>query len=209
MNLSDEFAVESVSAAASAADGLEDFGPPTFLEPLGVLLDAYGSAPLDDMGRTILRGGVVHSPRTRLRSNYWFARHPEIAEQRIAAPIVVVGMMRTGTTLVQRLLAADRRHYAAHGWEIGEAAPRIGWQPNTDDPRIGDAEAREEQTRAFAPELFSIHPMYAHEAEEEIMFLADAFLSHVPEASADVPSYRQWLNSADFTPAYENLRRRR
>ena len=60
-----------------------------------------------------------------------------------------------------------------------EAAPRIGWQPDDDDPRIGDAEAREEQTRAFAPELFSIHPMYAHEAEEEIMFLADAFLSHV------------------------------
>ena len=207
MNLSDDFALESVLTAAATADGLEDFGPPTFREPLGVLLDAYGSAPLNELGRMILRGGVVHSLRTRLRTNYWFAAHPEIADQRIAPPIVVVGMMRTGTTLVQRLLAADERHYSASGWEIGEAAPRIGWQPDDDDPRIGDAEAREEQTRAFAPELFSIHPMYAHEAEEEIMFLADAFLSHVPEASADVPSYRQWLDNADFTPAYENLHR--
>ena len=207
MNLSDDFALESVLAAAATADGLEDFGPSTFREPLGVLLDAYGSAPLNELGRMILRGGVVHSLRTRLRTNYWFAAHPEIAEQRIAPPIVVVGMMRTGTTLVQRLLAADERHYSASGWEIGEAAPRLGWQPDDDDPRIGDAEAREEQTRAFAPELFSIHPMYAHEAEEEIMFLADAFLSHVPEASADVPSYRQWLDTADFTPAYENLHR--
>lgn len=207
MNLSDDFALESVLAAASSADGLEDFGPPSFLEPLGVLLDAYGSAPLNELGRMILRGGVVHSLRTRLRSNYWFAAHPEIAEQRIAEPIVVVGMMRTGTTLVQRLLAADERHYSAHGWEIGEAAPRPGWQPDDVDPRIADAEAREEQTRAFAPELFSIHPLYAHEAEEEIMFLADAFLSHVPEASADVPGYRQWLDTADFTAAYDNLHR--
>ena len=207
MNLSDDFALESVLAAAATADGLEDFGPSTFREPLGVLLDAYGSAPLNELGRMILRGGVVHSLRTRLRTNYWLAAHPEIADQRIAPPIVVVGMMRTGTTLVQRLLAADERHYSAYGWEIGEAAPRIGWQPDDDDPRIGDAEAREEQTRAFAPELFSIHPMYAHEAEEEIMFLADAFLSHVPEASADVPSYRQWLDTADFSPAYENLHR--
>ena len=207
MNLSDDFALESVLTAAATADGLEDFGPPTFREPLGVLLDAYGSAPLNELGRMILRGGVVHSLRTRLRTNYWFAAHPEIAEQRIAPPIVVVGMMRTGTTLVQRLLAADDRHYSASGWEIGEAAPRIGWQPDDDALRIGDAEAREEQTRAFAPELFSIHPMYAHEAEEEIMFLADAFLSHVPEASADVPNYRQWLDTADFSPAYENLHR--
>ncbi|MXW60926.1 MAG: sulfotransferase [Acidimicrobiaceae bacterium] len=207
MNLSEDFALETLLAAARDTDGLEDFGPVGFQEPLGVLLDAYASAPLNELGRMILRGAVVHSLRTRLRSNYWFSAHPEIARQRIAAPIVVVGMMRTGTTLVQRLLAADERHYAACGWEIGEAAPRIGWQPDTGDPRIGDAEAREEQTRTFAPDLFSIHPMYAHEAEEEIMFLADAFLSHVPEASADVPSYRRWLNTADFAPAYENLHR--
>ncbi len=207
MNLSDEFALEAVFAAASSADGLEDFGPADFVEPLEVLLDAYRSAPLNELGRMLLRGSVVHSLRTRLRANHWFDAHPEIAEQRIAAPIVVVGMMRTGTTLVQRLLAADQRHYAAYGWEIGEAAPRIGWRPDCDDPRIADGESREQQTRAFAPELFSIHPTYAHEAEEEIMFLADAFLSHVPEASADVPGYRQWLNSADFRPAYKNLRR--
>ncbi len=207
MNLSDDFALESVLAAARAAEGLDDFGPQDFLEPLGVLLDAYGSAALNELGTMILRGGVVHSLRTRLRTNHWFATHPGIAEQRIAEPIVVVGMMRTGTTLVQRLLAADERHYSAYGWEIGEAAPRLGWQPDDADPRIADAEAREEQTRAFASDLFAIHPMYAHEAEEEIMFLADAFLSHVPEASADVPDYRQWLNSADFTPAYDNLHR--
>ncbi len=207
MNLSDDFALASVLASASSADGLDDFGPSSFIEPLGVLLDAYSSAPLNELGRMILRGGVVHSLRTRLRTNHWFAAHPEIVEQRIAEPIVVVGMMRTGTTLVQRLLAVDERHYSAYGWEIGEAAPRLGWQPDDADPRVADAEAREEQTRSFAPDLFAIHPMYAHEAEEEIMFLADAFLSHVPEASADVPGYRQWLNSADFTPAYDNLHR--
>ena len=44
--------------------------------------------------------------------------------------------------------------------------------------------AREEQTRTFAPDLFAIHPMHALEAEEEIVFLADAFLSHVPESGA-------------------------
>lgn len=39
------------------------------------------------------------------------------------------------------------------------------------------------------------------------MFLADAFLSHIPEASCDVPEYRIWLNDQDFAPAYRWLRR--
>jgi hypothetical protein len=75
------------------------------------------------------------------------------------------------------------------------------------DPRIADAEAREEQMRVFATELFAIHPTYVHEAEEEIVFLADAFLSHIPEASCDVPGYRSWVDTQDFAPAYRWLRR--
>ena len=116
-------------------------------------------------------------------------------------------MMRSGTTLLQRVLASDPRLACAYGWEVGEPSPRPGWDPAAADPRIADAEAREEQTRTFAAELFAIHPTYVHEAEEEIVFLADAFLSHIPEASCDVPRYRSWVDAQDFAPAYRWLRR--
>jgi hypothetical protein len=49
--------------------------------------------------------------------------------------------------------------------------------------------------------------MYAREAEEEIVFLADAFLSHVPESGAHLPNYRSWLDAQDFTPAYTYVHR--
>ena len=49
--------------------------------------------------------------------------------------------------------------------------------------------------------------MYAREAEEEIVFLSDAFLSHVPEAGAHLPVYRSWIDDQDFTPAYAYLHR--
>jgi hypothetical protein len=55
--------------------------------------------------------------------------------------------------------------------------------------------------------LFSIHPMYAREPEEEIVFLSDAFLSHVPESGAHVPRYRAWIDQQDFSPAYAYLHR--
>jgi hypothetical protein len=101
------FGVEPVLASAQKREGLADFGDLPFREPLAVLLDAYAAAPLSETGSRILRGGVVHSLRMRLRAQEWFRRVPAIANEVIAAPVVVVGMMRSGTTLLQRLLSAD------------------------------------------------------------------------------------------------------
>ncbi len=205
MDIRADFASSSLIADARRKEGLEDFGTGDFTGPLDVLTDDYAGAGLSDLGAHIVRSGLVHGLRMRLRATEWRRRFPEIAEERIQAPVVVVGMMRSGTTLVQRLLAADPRFACAHGWEVIEVAPKLGWDPSASDPRITSALERQEQTQQFMPDLFAIHPMYALEAEEEIVFLADAFLSHVPESGAHLPAYRRWIDGQDFTPAYDHL----
>jgi LPS sulfotransferase NodH len=194
-------------ADAQRKESLDDWGHGEFEPPLRVLLADYARADLNDIGVHILRSGVVHSLRMRLRAAEWIRRHPEILEEHITAPVVVVGMMRSGTTLLQRLLAADPRFGCAYGWEVVEVAPRLDHRFDAVDPRIAISEAREAKSRELAPELFAIHPMYAREAEEEIVFLADAFLSHVPESGAHLPHYRSWLDEQDFSPAYDHLHR--
>lgn len=207
--MDDPFRATGLAIAAQRKEGLDDWGPATFEEPLGVLTESYSSADLNDIGVHILRSGLVHSLRMRLRAQEWIRRHPEITDEVIVAPIVVVGMMRSGTTLLQRLLAADDRFHCAYGWEVVEVAPRLDydWPVQEDDPRIAISEKREATSRELAPVLFSIHPMYAREPEEEIVFLSDAFLSHVPESGAHVPRYRAWIDEQDFTPAYAYLHR--
>lgn len=207
MDSSSPFDVEAVLADAQRKEALTDWGPGEFERPLRVLLDDYGCADLNAIGVHILRSGIVHSLRMRLRAQEWIRRHPEILDERVVAPIVVVGMMRSGTTLLQRLLAADPRFICAYGWEVVEVAPRLDCQFTGVDPRIAISESREAKSRELAPELFAIHPMYAREAEEEIVFLADAFLSHVPESGAHLPHYRSWLDDQDFSPAYAYLHR--
>jgi hypothetical protein len=201
------FALAGVLADAQRKEGLTEWGPGGFEEPLGVLLDDYPGAGLNAIGEHILRSGLVHSLRMRLRTEEWIRRHPEILDEHIEAPIVVVGMMRSGTTLLQRLLASDERLHCARGWEVVEAAPKLDYDFAGTDPRIAISAMRENKSRELAPELFAIHPMYAREAEEEIVFLADAFLSHVPESGAHLPNYRTWLNTQDFAPAYDYLHR--
>jgi len=202
-----QFDETEILAEAKARAGLTRFGSDVFREPLRVLLASLAQSPLHPLGAQILRRSTLWSLISRLRAQYWFEKHPEIEDERIEAPLVVVGMMRSGTTLMQRLLASDSRHYAALGWEVRAPAPKPGAWPAFPDPRIAVAEKESEQARLHAPELFAIHPSYAHQAEEEIVFLADAFLSHVPEASCDLPHYRAWLDDQDFRPAYDYLYR--
>jgi hypothetical protein len=197
----------AVLADAQRKESLTDWGPGEFEGPLQVLLADYARADLNPIGTHILRSGIVHSLRMRLRTQEWIRCHPEILDEKVAAPIVVVGMMRSGTTLLQRLLAADPRLVCAYGWEVVEVAPRLDYEFTGVDPRIAISEGRESKSRNLAPELFAIHPMYAREAEEEIVFLADTFLSHVPESGAHLPHYRSWLDGQDFTPAYDYLHR--
>ncbi len=201
------FELATVLAEARRKEALTEWGPGEFERPLRVLLADYAAADLNAIGIHILRSGIVHSLRMRLRAQEWIRRHPEILDERVVAPIVVVGMMRSGTTLLQRLLAADPRFSCAYGWEVVEVAPRLDHRFTGIDPRIAISEAREAKSRELAPELFAIHPMYAREAEEEIVFLADAFLSHVPESGAHLPVYRSWLDEQDFAPAYDYLYR--
>jgi hypothetical protein len=202
------FDAGGLMSAAQRKESLDDWGPVPFEEPLAMLADSYSAADLNDIGVHILRSSLVHSLRMRLRAEEWIRRHPEITDESIIAPIVVVGMMRSGTTLLQRLLAADSRFHCAYGWEVVEVAPKLDYDFSAQpDPRIAISERREASSRELAPALFSIHPMYAREPEEEIVFLSDAFLSHVPESGTHVPRYRSWIDEQDFAPAYIYLHR--
>ena len=87
----EKFDQAKLLADARAIDGLEDFGDPVFYRSLEVLLKDLAQAPLNKLGANILSAGIVRSLANRLRLNAWFSRHPEIANEEIIAPAVVVG----------------------------------------------------------------------------------------------------------------------
>ncbi len=191
---------------AQRATGLSDFGEDGFREPLGVLLRSLREeAPLNEVGRQTMRGRVLESLETRLKAQDWFTRHPEILEEEVGAPLVVVGLMRSGTTMLQRILASDPRHYAAMWWETRFPAPPPDVDWSRPDPRIAPAEAEVAAILAADPKQAAIHPWDAQAPDEEIMLLEHSFYSHVPEAYTDLPTYRAWLNDQDWTPAYRYL----
>ena len=181
--------------------GLTQFDDPSPEEPLEVLTRALTvEACLNAGGRYYWSARLLGILVTRLRAREWFRRHPEILEESIHAPIIILGLTRTGTTLLQRLISSDSRFYSAAYWEARFPVPV------EDDlsgaQRIAVAKAEIDALLAANPDLASVHPFDAMGADEDILILDQTLLSNTSETLAHVPSYYQWLRKQDLRPAY-------
>ncbi|MGY8736722.1 MAG: sulfotransferase, partial [bacterium] len=188
--------------------GLEDFGDDHFLDPMRRLLSSLeDEAQLHAMGRVTMFERIVGSLVGRLSAQDFFVRHPEILEEEIVAPTVIVGLARTGSTMMHRLLAADPSVYAVRWWECRAPSPYPGSDWRREDPRIPDAYAEIDAILEAAPALATIHPWDAEGPDEEIMLLEHAFLSGVPDAFCNVPSYRRFVIESDMRDGYAYMKR--
>ncbi len=193
--------------AIQQAGGLRDFGDPTYrkgLEVLCVSLDE--EAGLSDFGRGLLRHKLIELLVNRLRIEDWFTRHPEIENETLAPPLVIVGLPRTGTTLLQRMLSCDPDLYSMHWWESRYPVPFPDEDLMSPIERMERARGEVRVMVEAMPKLIAIHPMDADQADEEVMLMEHSFLSSF-NAYAHVPGYMAWLHAADEKPAYDYLKR--
>jgi hypothetical protein len=199
---------EVLMAEAGRETGLGNFGDPSFREPMCRLVAALdGEAGLNDAGRAVYAQRIRDILITRLRAEDWFTRHPEILEEKIERPLVIVGLPRTGTTMMHRTIAADHRMFAPLWYEVRYPVPLPGTDFSAADPRIALAEAEVRAMLEASPELASIHPMDARGPDEDIMLLEQSFYSTVPESYAHIPQFGHWLERQDQRPGYRYLKR--
>ena len=198
---------ELLQAARDRAPGLSHFGDDNYQQALEVLTQALNTeAKLSATGVVMMRERLVGQLVNRLIMENYFQRFPEIAKIEIDDPLVIVGLPRTGTTMLQRTLAVDPRFYSAAWWETRYPAPLNGDSPKDASKRIEMAKAEVAQTIEAIPQILSIHPMNATLCDEEFMLMEHSFLSAM-DAYADVPSYTAWLDQQDQRPVYTQLKK--
>lgn len=196
---------DNLIKAARKTTGLHDFGKDFRDEPLDrLLLSIREEANLHPIGYFITRQRMVSLLSIRLRAEALFKKHPEILDQPLLPVWVILGLQRTGTTKLHRLLAADEQHRVLLSWEAINPAP-LGQRNGRKDKRIAVAKTSERALRLMAPGFFAIHPVEFNAPEEDILLLDTTFLSTTPEATMNVPSYAAWLENTDQGMAYEYL----
>lgn len=198
---------EEVLDEARAATGLDDFGGDDFREGLDVFCEAAtAEAQLNDFGAIAVRANVVGSLANRLKIVDHRNRHPEVAEERIDSPLIVIGMFRAGTTLLSRLLDQDPANRALLGWEAGDSVPPPTPEDHRSGPRLEAARAGQAILSQINPKLDAVHREEAGQATECLSILGQGFKSLLWEAVANVPSYGAWLHDVDHRSAYEHHR---
>lgn len=202
------FETQIVLDEACRRAGLDDFGDALFLDPMRRLFASLeDEAGLHAICRATMYERILGSLVGRLSAQDYFNRHPEILDEVVVAPTVIVGLARTGSTMMHRLLSADPKVYAVRWWECRAPSPYPGSDWRNTDPRIQDAHTEVAAILEAAPELATIHPWDPEGPDEEIMLLEHAFLSGVPDAFCNVPSYRRFVMESDLRDGYAYMKR--
>jgi hypothetical protein len=191
--------------AAAVAAGLDDFGDVPFTEALDVLLASLNDeAGLDAARAEAAAQTTVRLLVKRLRLVDDRKRYPAIADEVIRAPIVIVGLPRTGSTHLHGLLGQVEGVRTPRFWEMALPSPPPERETFATDPRIAQVDA---ELASTPTELQVRHPFAAGRPEQCNLLHDWAFMNQTPVASYHVPSYRDWLFDADHAPAYEAHRR--
>jgi hypothetical protein len=192
---------------ACARTGLDDFGDPAFLESLDVLVASLRTeARLNELGETVLAEMILGRLGQRLQIEDWYRRHPEIDDEAIEAPLIGLGLPRTGSTALSALLAEDPHARSLLTWQSGSPCP----PPSTvepPDPRIAATEAGYAMQMELMPRMQQLVPTSPTGPMECQELMALDFRAQYFQSFAHIPSYSDYLIDADLTSTYAYERR--
>ena len=204
------FTEDAVLDAACVRTGLHDFGDDGFRVRLRSMLEASEADDgLGPLGRMIVHQRVVRLLTNRLLFEDLLHRHPEITDIEIEAPIIVVGLPRSGTTHLVNLIAADTRRRSLPYWESLEPIPAPGDGPGRDgvDPRYTRCARSYDAQMTIAPLVRAMHHQYPEAIEEEIELEDLDFASYTLEWHARVPKWRDFYLTLDQHEHYAYMKR--
>lgn len=148
----------SLIDTAIANTGLDDFGADDWREPFEILVRSLDTeANLNLMGRLMTRSDLLLTLEGRLRIEDTYKRHPEIEDEVITAPLIIVGQGRSGTSMLQNALVEDPANGTVRNWEALFPCPPPEAATYTTDERIERADKLTTQWNRVAPTIEGIH----------------------------------------------------
>jgi hypothetical protein len=205
-----QFNAEVILDLARTRTGLSDFGPMDFLKRLEALCAEWDAdKELTGLHRMVLFGYLQRYASNRLLLQDAFNKHPEIDQEVIARPVIVVGLPRSGTTHLVNLLAADDRFHSLPLWESYEPVPMPSEPMDADgtDPRYRRCAETWAGMQQVTPLLAAMHPMNPEHIHEELELMGPDFASYNFEWLCSSPRWRDHYYQTDQTPHYLYMKR--
>jgi hypothetical protein len=175
--------------------GLDDFGEDGWRDHFRMLLKAIEEeAELNLIGRLLTRSDMLTYLEIRLQVQEAYKRHPEIDDEVITEPVFILGLGRSGTTILHETLSQDPQFRSVRRWEALFPWPAPEEATYETDPRIQKAADRVEFVHSISPEWRSVHAWGAEIPLEDIEFTYPAFFSEVWPLAFQIPSFERYFN---------------
>jgi hypothetical protein len=197
---------ENCIAHAMEMCGLDDFGGRTFEEGLGVLVESLNeNIDFPEAAAGYFQSVIEQLLVNRLQVVRLVKDHPRIEEERIEKPIFIVGLPRSGTTILHTLLALDPASRYLRNFETaGAVCPPPELLPSSPDPRIQSIHDATEGFYAMAPELRGINGLnfMALGTAECQNLMAHEFVHMGWSCGSSLFSHGSWVCQCDKKEAY-------
>ncbi|WP_159981332.1 MULTISPECIES: sulfotransferase [unclassified Novosphingobium] len=178
-------------------------------ENLAALVAAIDSGPaLSATGLASVENGLVTRSAERIEGLKWVHEYPEIADEQIAAPVILTGLPRSGTTYLQYLFDRDDRFRLIRTWEALAPMPPPGFDPAS----VAQRKAQESAVRARSrPAVANFSALHLHDddgSEECHAFLEQGYAAAGFFNLYDVPDFFDFLmDEVDLDAVYAVHRR--
>ena len=187
--------------------GVTAFDCDSYREGLDVFVEDFNDGIAKglylDSGIERVRADCVKYLSDRLKVWGYLQANPELLERPIERPVFVMGVPRTGTTLMSNLLAADPVRRSPLAWEIDEPVPPATSATLKTDPRALAKLAQEKAMLEAYPEAGKYYRGSAVYPNECVFFMAHDFKTLMIESKGVLPEYKEFIFSCDMTSAYE------
>jgi hypothetical protein len=198
---------DALHEEAARIAGFDDFGDPSYLQGLRTLLEAYDQeARFNDYGRGAAMHTLLDTLVKRLRAEKQWRERPEVLAHDIRRPLVICGLVRTGSTALHYLLGRDPDRQCLEYWLAGQPQPRPPRAQWDAHPDFQAAKSEIDTMYEADPSLKAVHFMMPDGPEECRHLFMQEFTDDGFEVNASVPSYAQWYAQADMLPTYQRHR---
>jgi hypothetical protein len=197
------FSADELEDGARAATGLDNFGSPYYREGLERTVDALNNeADLNELGRVMQHATISNALIQRLKIVDTYRQHPEIVDEVIDGPVVVLGLPRTGTTALSQLVAADPQFRSLRTWESQAPTPPPEADTQHTDPRIAQAAEGISMIDTMFPDFKTMYGGEPEAATECQDLMGMSFRTFHFDGVVRVPGYVEWLLQCDMRETY-------
>ena len=160
-------------------------------------------AALNFIGKIAAWIDCTRMAATHLRVEQALRAAPETEQTELPTPVFVLGLFRSGTTILHRLLGEDPDNRTLPHWESFDPVHT----PEGPEPRQRHLAKFLMLADILSPNVGAIHPMDAHQTDECRGMFTNVFRTPQFNVQFRVGGYVDWLLAQDATIAYRHHRR--